>query len=870
MPRVDVSPLLIILAVALGPSSAAAKPTNLAPNPSFEIGRVRPDNWSLTADAAITVSARSGKRSIFASVARAVRVAFSDPVPISSDQSYRMGGWLRLRNGRARIGFDVQDAVGSTISAAATPWAGADSDWRYLAVERDMAAGATTLRLWWEIDGAGDLDDVCLVAVGVNMVYNPTFDADSRGRVGMWGEETAGLITGKRSGSQAASTTGGITGSALQISTAPSDWYGSRVVPANLMPGVRTYRFSGWSKPESGQAQIRLVWLDADEKVIRADALSEVGEHGGWRHFAGAVTAPAVAVQVAVSAIAIGGKSLFDDFSLLPDRVVARRTPVIRVLANQVGYEPGGPMSVVVATNFVPKERTFGWLEIETVKGNTVQRFPIVPERIYEGDTADWGSYFWRADSTAPATEGTYSAVAEVGGVRGQSFPFVIEKNVLIKRTGSLSVDFFFVQRCGFEVPGWHKACHLDDAKLPDGRHIDATGGWHSAGDYNKIMYENGDGGVAYALLKAYDAMPDLFRKIETHRSGRPDILDEALWGAKFVAKMQNADGGLYKDIRQGPARTWMKWSPPDVHTDNVIGTADDPLIDPGEGYSPFAPAVWMRLRMINIMEREYLKNDFAIRAVNYWMHLTANGAGHGSPQLLLTAVDLHKLVGAKSYFEFAHKAAETQLAGQQTSGRHVGAWGAGGELTAGALAYYALAYSGDPLVPKIRQALDKYTGFLATTADNPFGLSKQSVGEKEYYFEPTSALGLNFNQLQKAWACTLIYRLNSDARARRIAADQIDWVLGKNPYDLCQCEGAGSRNPPRYHHRYDSIPGHERGAVPGCVPNGFVRDVSGEDRPGFDMSRPAPGKRHASYRTSEPWLVHNMWYLMAISALRP
>ena len=73
--------------------------------------------------------------------------------------------------------------------------------------------------------------------------------------------------------------------------------------------------------------------------------------------------------------------------------------------------------------------------------------------------------------------------------------------------------------------------------------------------------------------------------------------------------------------------------------------------------------------------------------------------------------------------------------------------------------------------------------------------------------------------------------------------------------------------NPPRYHHRYDSIPGHERGAVPGAIPNGFVRTISGEDQPGFDMSRPAKGKRHPSYRTSEPWLVHNMWYLLAISA---
>ena len=92
-----------------------------------------------------------------------------------------------------------------------------------------------------------------------------------------------------------------------------------------------------------------------------------------------------------------------------------------------------------------------------------------------------------------------------------------------------------------------------------------------------------------------------------------------------------------------------------------------------------------------------------------------------------------------------------------------------------------------------------------------------------------------------------------------------MDWVLGKNPAGLCMFEGKGTLNPPRYHHRYNSIPGHERGAVPGTIPNGFVREMGLADRPGFDLSR--AGGRSPSFRTSEPWLVHNMWYLLALSA---
>jgi hypothetical protein len=37
-------------------------------------------------------------------------------------------------------------------------------------------------------------------------------------------------------------------------------------------------------------------------------------------------------------------------------------------------------------------------------------------------------------------------------------------------------------------------------------------------------------------------------------------------------------------------------------------------------------------------------------------------------------------------------------------------------------------------------------------------------------------------------------------------------------------------------------------------------------DRPGLDLSR--GGNRAPSFRTSEPWLVHNLFYLLAVSEL--
>src|SRR5207245_1262652 len=76
--------------------------------------------------------------------------------------------------------------------------------------------------------------------------------------------------------------------------------------------------------------------------------------------------------------------------------------------------------------------------------------------------------------------------------------------------------------------------------------------------------------------------------RIKRDGTGLADIIEEAKWGAEFVAKMQIPEtGGLRNHIQQGPGRDWKKWSAPEVHTDNRIGTKDDPVVQPGEGKSP-------------------------------------------------------------------------------------------------------------------------------------------------------------------------------------------------------------------------------------------------------------------------------------------
>lgn len=692
---------------------------------------------------------------------------------------------------------------------------------------------------------------------------NKSVEGDDRGRIPLWGEESNDeLMPGRRAGKLALDSQIKHAGAAGVRLSPEGDWFALASVNYPVPDWTDRFEFSGWARTDdSARALILACWTDDAQKVLRVDA-GEPASGSKWQQLRLIpLVPPTNAMNVRLVAVARGGVVWFDDFELLRLAPQERR---MRVFVNQVGYDQTGPKSAVVAANFLPARGTELEVRLLHAKGSFAwkKRVPC-SGRVHDGTPDDWGWYFWRADFSEFERPGVFRVAAQSGRTHGQSPLFRIEQDVLLKQTAQFAVDFFFVQRCGFEVPGWHKACHLDDAKLPDGMHLDATGGWHSAGDYNKLVYENGDGGVMFALLAAQASAPEVFKQFDRNADGWCDALDEAEWGARFVGKMQIPEsGGLRNSVSQGPGRNWTKWSAPEEHTDNVVGTADDPVIQTGEGNSPLAIGGWARLSAL--LNQRGMTNDFLDRAVRLWKYASKDATHVGSPHLLLSALELHRVTDEAGYLEYGHRSVANLLAQQIKSGENRGAFGDYGELSAGALASFALAYPGDELNSAIKRALSNYTSFCAGTAKNPFGLCTRSAIATNGYFPPD--LGRNFQLLMRAWAAGLTYRLTKDPRALVFATDQLDWVLGKNPVGLCMFEGKGTINPPRYHHRYNAIPGHERGAVPGTIPNGFVREMGLADRPGFDLSR--TGGRSPSFRTSEPWLVHNMWYLLALSAL--
>ncbi|HEY5959887.1 MAG TPA: glycoside hydrolase family 9 protein [Polyangiaceae bacterium] len=119
-------------------------------------------------------------------------------------------------------------------------------------------------------------------------------------------------------------------------------------------------------------------------------------------------------------------------------------------------------------------------------------------------------------------------------------------------------------QRCGvavrFEHQGntySHEACHKDDALL-DGTQVDGTGGWHDAGDYGKYTV-NAAFSLAF-ILKAWEDFGSGLGTLEhiPNRTGElPAWLNEAKFQLDQILKMQHADGSAAHML--GP---WAKPGP--------------------------------------------------------------------------------------------------------------------------------------------------------------------------------------------------------------------------------------------------------------------------------------------------------------------
>ena len=622
---------------------------------------------------------------------------------------------------------------------------------------------------------------------------------------------------------------------------------GARTFAMRLDRDLESLVASAWvRRPGASNVTLSAVWTTRRQRrpvvEFHRDTVSRSErKEAGWDLFELRVTVPPDAHQVQLWIETDAVKPVYVDDAFL----ALQRRPRQQLLVNQLGYETQSRTKRVVLQSSLPLGNVAEANVVDLRTSQHVFTTPWVPK----GYLPSWDQYHWVADFSELRRPGRYVVSIGDGDDVVTSVPFAIGENLLDQHAAESAYRFYYYQRCGTEVPGFHAACHLDDAKLADGTWKDLTGGWHDAGDYNK--YNGLTPEAVRALVFAYHCKPELFDRWDRDGNGRADILDEAWWGAKFMEKMLDTDS---LDLLEAVYSGYRYWGPPEKETDNRPHTGDERPVRPGKGDTTHCVAGFALLG--KYLSEDRGKSPDAVDAGRKYLEIAGrmvDKSGGGIERL----VPLYQATGDDRYRQAARQQA-AELISQQ-----------GGPSVVGfrELAFFAIAFPDDPMVKRIRPLATKRTAELQEMCDERFGVLqvKDAAGGLNYCKSYADVndwyVGETSHRLDGAIDGLLASKLG-DPIGRAIAENQVHWLLGRNPLGISMVEGIGARFLPHYHHRYNAIAGNERGAVPGALINGFIRAWPAVDRPWLDL-HPEP---NADYHCNEPWLLHNNRWMILLA----
>jgi hypothetical protein len=166
----------------------------------------------------------------------------------------------------------------------------------------------------------------------------------------------------------------------------------------------------------------------------------------------------------------------------------------------------------------------------------------------------------------------------------------------------------------------------------------------------------------------------------------------------------------------------------------------------------------------------------------------------------------------------------------------------------------------------------------LAITYDvpNPFGYARQflqgtnGVRRAAFFYPHDTETGMwwqgeNARLGSLATAARLAARYFADDPAfgnqlREYAWNQLNWILGLNPYDSCMMQGVGRNN--IFYMYFNS---YEYTSAPGGICNGITGGLTDPDDIDYNRGFAVTGQDE-DWRWGEQWLPHAAWYLFAVS----
>jgi hypothetical protein len=575
----------------------------------------------------------------------------------------------------------------------------------------------------------------------------------------------------------------------------------------------------------------------------------------------------------------------------------------MEILVNHLGYESSGPKKAVLkacladpADTAAPNARapavSLAFRVLDAAGGVALKE-----QARFIGPVPRWKDWlFWILDFSGLHRQGRYVLELPASGLRSE--PFEIADRLLLRRTVPAVLRYFRSQRCG---GAWDEADrHVGFyGGRPD--RVDVHGGWHDAsGDLSKYLshlshanYLNPQHSplAVWAFLAAARLLEENERSEEQMRR---ELLEEALYGAEFLQRMQDPAGYFYIGV-------FDRWT--HEPGERAISTFRGQQGQRGDDYQAAyrqggGLAIAALARASTVVAAGAGRDAFLQAAARGFTHLEAHNREYLDDRreniiddycALLAAVELSAASGQRRHLRAARRRARSLAGRLGRDGSQTGYWRADRR---GERPFFHAAEAGLPVIALLRyaevepereraeaalRAARRSLGFeLAITGEvaNPFGYARQYVkptdgpkraafffphrNESGYWWQGENARLASLAAAANLARRCLAWEPELDARLERYATDQLNWILGCNPFDVCMLHGFGRDNP-EYEERYPN--------AFGGICNGITGGFTDEEDIDFLPSPYAERGEHR-WRWSEQWIPHAAWYLLAVCSM--
>ncbi|MES2777725.1 MAG: ThuA domain-containing protein [Bacteroidota bacterium] len=563
-----------------------------------------------------------------------------------------------------------------------------------------------------------------------------------------------------------------------------------------------------------------------------------------------------------------------------------------KIFVNQVGFDFAGPKLAVLQTD--KKTPTVGIFNIVNAADNKI---------LYSGKPGsqkpldEWfaGKVFYRLDFSNFRKPGCYKIHLKQGSRSVYSEEFVIVKDGLAGLTIPSIINYYHKQRANTPE---ELAADIKISPKGSSKKVDVRGGWADAsGDISKyfshLAYANYMSPqqipmVAWSLINTSEAIPDLLKQLNATDS----IEREALYGADYLMRSLTAEGYFYMIIfshfNKDPAARDIVG----LLANSVTTTDYQCAFREGGGMAIASLARISRWRK----DGDFTAAQYLEGAKRAFAHLLVNNSKYtddGKDNIiddycaLMASTELWISTNESLYQEEARKRAHNLVNRMSPAGYFMANdagrpfWhGADAGLPIVALARF-LDIEKDPatrtlVLNTIKKALD-YNLSVTSNVANPFNYARQSFlykGKvKDGFFIPQENetgwwwQGENARLASLATAALVGGRLVYPGKGpygvkpelASYASDQLSWILGGNPYNMCFMYGYGKKNVPYM----AALFGH--GSQKGGISNGITGKEGNGDGTGIDFKIHADGNE---WRWTEQWLPHAAWFLQAVTAM--